>query len=364
VTENKMLENSYFMGKQTAVTLFVIAAILSIMMAVSLFTGDVPIDAATIGDALFHYDSESVPHILIRDGRLPRALADVLVGAALAVAGAIMQAVTRNPLASPGIMGLNTGASFATVLAMVVVPTAGRPQLMIVSIAGAALGATLVYGLASLSRGGLTPVRLALTGIAVSALLGAIGNGVMIYNELGQDVLLWHARGTENVRWFDLGLFSPLAAVGLLGAFAIAPTLGVLSLGDHVSRGLGQQTKPAKFLAAAIVLVLAGGAVSLAGPVGFIGLMIPHVVRYLVGHNYRLVIPCSALGGSLLMLAADLGSRLASTPFKAPVPVGVVTALLGVPFFLYLACRRPTARRLHPQPLPPTASGAGSGGPA
>ena len=180
-----------------------------------------------------------------------------------------MQAVTRNPLASPGIMGLNTGASFATLLVMVLLPTAGRPELMLVSIGGAALGAALVYGLGSLSRDGLTPVRLALTGIAVSALLGAIGNGVMIYNELGQDLLLWHARGTEGVQWLDIGLFSPLAGVGLLGALAIAPTLSILTLGDHVARGLGQRTRLAKFLAAAIVLVLAGGAVSLAGPVGF-----------------------------------------------------------------------------------------------
>jgi iron complex transport system permease protein len=204
----------------------------------------------------------------------------------------------------------------------------------------------MVYGLGSLSRGGLTPVRLALTGIAVSALLGAIGNGVMIYSELGQDMLLWHARGTEGVRWLDIGLFLPLAGVGFLGAFAIAPTLSILTLGEHVARGLGQRTRLAKFLAAAIVLVLAGGAVSLAGPVGFVGLMIPHVVRHIVGQNYRLVIPGSALCGSLLMLAADMAARLASTPFKSPVPVSAVTALLGVPFFLYLACRKPTTARL------------------
>ncbi len=328
---------------------FVAMMLLGVIVAgvgVSLFVGDISIDAGTIGDSLFHYDAESVSHLLVRDWRLPRGVADVLVGAALAVAGAIMQAVTRNPLASPGIMGLNTGASFFTLLTMVLVPTTGRPQMMLAAIAGAGLGAAMVYGLGSLSRGGLTPVRLALTGIAVSALLGAIGNGVMIYSELGQDMLLWHARGTEGVRWLDIGLFLPLAGVGFLGAFAIAPTLSILTLGEHVARGLGQRTRLAKFLAAAIVLVLAGGAVSLAGPVGFVGLMIPHVVRHIVGQNYRLVIPGSALCGSLLMLAADMAARLASTPFKSPVPVSAVTALLGVPFFLYLACRKPTTARL------------------
>jgi len=330
-------------------------------VAASLLVGDVPIDATAVLTAFTHHDSQLAQHVIVRDWRLPRAVADVLVGAALAVAGAIMQAVTRNPLASPGIMGLTTGASFATVLAMVMLPAAGRPELMLVSVAGAGLGATMVYGLASLSHRGLTPVRLALTGMAVSALLGAIGNGVMIYNELGQDLLLWHARGTEGVQWLDVGLFLPVAGVGLLGAVAIAPTLSILTLGDHVARGLGQRTRWAKCLAAAIVLVLVGGAVSLAGPVGFIGLMVPHIVRYLVGLDHRLVIPGSALCGSLLMLVADVTARLATTPFKASVPVGVVTALLGVPFFLYLACRRPTTARPHPEPVSQRARGEAIG---
>ena len=331
--------------QRSFVGLVLIGLILSGIGA-SLFIGDISIDTPTVVDALFHYDSNRVSHLLVRDWRLPRAVCDVLVGASLAVAGVIMQAVTRNPLASPGIMGLNTGASFFTLLAMVIVPTAGRPQLMLASIAGAALGATLVYGLASFSRGGLTPVRLALTGIAVSAMLGAIGNGVMIYNQLGQDMLIWHARGTEGVQWLDIGLFLPLACIGMLGAYAIATPLSVLSLGDHVARGLGQRTKNAKFFAGTLVLLLAGGAVSLAGPVGFIGLMIPHVVRSIVGYNFRLIIPGAAFGGAILMLSADIAARLASTPFKSPVPVSAVTVLLGVPFFLYLACRKPNTVRL------------------
>jgi iron complex transport system permease protein len=346
LSNKKLMVTKYIIGKTivaVAVSLGVI--LLAAMLVGSLFIGDVRVDGATVYDAFFRYNQESVSHIIVRDSRLPRAMADILVGAALAVAGAIMQAITRNPLASPGIMGLNTGASFATVMLMAIAPTAGRPELMLVSIAGATLGATLVYGLASLSPGGLTPVRLALTGIAVSALLGAIGNGVMIYNQLGQDVLFWYARGTEDVQWFDLSLFLPLAGVGLLGAYVVAPSLSILTLGDHVARGLGQRTKTAKLLAGVIVLVLAGGAVSLAGPVGFIGLMIPHVVRHFVGQNYRFVIPASAIGGAILMLAADLGARLTTSPLQTPMPVGVITALLGVPFFLYLACRKQTTVR-------------------
>ena len=320
-------------------------ALLALGLVASLFVGDVPISATTIFDSLFRYDASVTSHVLVRDWRFPRAMADILVGASLAVAGAIMQTVTRNPLASPDIMGLNTGASFATVVAMVAAPTAGRPELMLVSIAGATLGAALVYGLGSLSRGGLTPVRLALTGVAVSTLLGAIGNGVMIYNELGQDVLLWYARGTENVQWSDVALFLPFCVLGLGSAIALAPTLSVLSLGEQVALGLGQRTLLAKFAASTIVLVLAGGAVSVAGPVGFVGLMVPHMVRMLVGLDQRIVIPTSALMGSLFLLLADIGARLATTPYRAAVPVGVITSLLGVPFFLYLACRQPVGKR-------------------
>ena len=316
-------------------------SLLLVAIALSLLVGEIPISAATVRDALFFHDARLSEQVIVRDWRLPRAVADVLVGASLAVAGAIMQSITRNPLASPGILGLNTGASFATLLAMAFWPAAGRFALILLSIAGATLGAALVYGLGSLSRSGLTPVRLALTGIAVSALFGAIGNGLMIYHELGQDALLWFARGTEGVEWLDIRLLLPMTAVGLLAALAMAPALGVLTLGEGVARGLGQRTGATKFLAATIVLLLVGGAVSLAGPVGFIGLMVPHIVRYLVGADHRAVIPGAALCGAALMLVADVGARLATAPFKGPVPVGAVTALLGVPFFLYLACRRP-----------------------
>jgi iron complex transport system permease protein len=314
--------------------------LLALGLLASLLLGERPIAPSTVFDALFHYEAASTTHTIVRDWRLPRALADVLVGASLAVAGAIMQAITRNPLASPGIMGLNSGASFAAIVAIIFLPDSTRSQLMLLSILGAAFGAALVYGLGSLSRGGLTPVRLALTGMAVSALLGAMSNGLTIYYQLGQDLMLWFARGTEGVGWRDVAMISPLICIGLITAVSLAPSLGVLSLGDQVARGLGQRTRATKFIAAVAVLVLAGSAVSLAGPVGFVGLVVPHLVRYLVGLNQRVVIPVSAVFGSILMLYADLLARLSTTPFKTPVPVGVVTALLGVPFFLYLACRR------------------------
>ena len=320
-------------------------ALLVSCFAGSLLVGDVAIDGTTAWNGVFHHDSQIMNHVIVRDWRLPRAVADVLVGASLAVAGAIMQSITRNPLASPGIMGLNTGASFVTVIALVLWPASSRAELMTLAILGAAFGATLVYGVGYLSRGGVTPVRLALTGVAVSSLLGAIGNGVTLYYDLGQDVLLWSARGTDTVQWADVWTFLPLALVGLAGAGLLSPSLGVLSLGDYVASGLGQRAKRTRFLASAVVVALAGGAVSLAGPVGFVGLMVPHLVRGLVGMDPRVVIPASALGGSLLMTAADVAARAATTPFRMSIPVGVVTSLIGVPFFLYLVCRKHRSHR-------------------
>lgn len=325
------------------VTLSLTLAAILCGTVVFLQVGDVSIDARTVFNAIVYHDAEITSHVIVRDWRLPRAIADLLVGASLAVAGAIMQSMTRNPLASPGIMGLSTGAGFATILALAISPSLGRPSLMLVAIAGAALGAALVYGLGSLSRGGLTPVRLALTGVAVSTLIGSIGSGVMIYFELGQDLTLWDSRGTQNMQWEDVTLYLPFFIAGLIGSIAIAPMLSVLALGEQVAQGLGQRTMLTKLWGTLVVLLLAGGSVALAGTVGFVGLMVPHIVRMMVGHDQRIVIPASALTGGFFLLSADICARLATTPYRAAVPVGVVTSLLGVPFFLYLACRRQSA---------------------
>lgn len=321
------------------------AAVLLAGVGCSLWIGDVFIDGPVVWNALWDYNADLPDHAIVHDWRLPQAIADLLVGASLAVAGAIMQAMTRNPLASPGIMGLNSGSGLAAIMVMVLWPQMAYPQLMLLSVAGAALGATLVYGLASFSRGGLTPVRLALTGVAVSSLLGGVGNGLLVCWDMSQDPLFWAARGTSGVQWSEIATFLPLALLGMTGAVMLARDFGTLTLGDQVACGLGQRTRQTRILGSAIVVLLAGGAVSLAGPVGFIGLMVPHVVRYCIGHDCRRVILGSVTGGAALLLLADLAARCSSTPLKTPVPVGVVTSLLGVPFFLYLACRRPPASR-------------------
>ena len=226
------------------------AGLLLVAFVLSLLVGDIPIRVATVRDALCFYDSQLAEHVIVRDWRLPRAVADVLVGASLAVAGAIMQAMTRNPLASPGIMGLNTGASFATVLAMVLWPTAGRFELIVLSIAGATLGAALVYG-SGFSFPKRTDARSAGPDRHCRlGALGAIGNGVMIYHDLGQDALLWFARGTEGVNGWTSECFFPWPALACWPPWPWRRRSSVLTLGEHVARGLGQRTSWTKFLAA------------------------------------------------------------------------------------------------------------------
>jgi iron complex transport system permease protein len=203
------------------------------------------------------------------------------------------------------------------------------------SFVGAGVGAGLVYGVGSLAKGGLTPVRLVLAGAALSAMLSALSEGVALYFEIGQDLAFWYAGGVAGTKWYQLKIMFPWIAAAIAGAIAISRSITLLSLGDDVARGLGQRTAFVKLAGTLITLVLAGAAVSIVGAVGFVGLIIPHVTRYLVGVDYRWIIPCSAVLGSLLVVLADLAARMVNPPTETPV--GALIALIGVPLFLYLA---------------------------
>lgn len=306
-------------------------------LAWSVSVGAATIDLATVWTAVFRPNLEETAHQIIQEVRLPRVVIGMMVGASFAVAGAIMQGMTRNPLADPSIVGLNAGASFFLVLAFVLLPGMSYTGLIFVSFCGAAFGAALVYGIGTLSQGGLTPVKLALAGAAVSALLGSLTSGLIIYFNLAQDILFYTAGGVQGTRWEQVRLMLPWFAVAMVGGLVLSRSVTLLSLGEEVAKGLGLQTGLVKALCTLVVLLLAGASVAVAGGVGFIGLVIPHVARFLVGLDYRLIIPSSALLGALLLVMADLGARMVSPPFETPV--GLITALVGVPFFLYLARR-------------------------
>lgn len=313
-----------------------ILVLLAAAMTGSLLLGAVHYRLAAGWAAVFSYDDAIMEQMIIRTTRLPRALIAAAVGGSLAVAGAIMQTLTRNPLASPGILGINAGASFFVVLTAVMFSVSSMPVLMGMGFAGAALAAIIVFTLGSLGRGGLSPMRLLLAGAAISALFSSFTQGILVLNKQGLGSVLFWLTGTIAGREPDMLIQCwPYLTAALAGSWALAPQLNVLMMGEETAQGLGQRTLLLKAALGMIVLVLAGGSVSIAGPIGFIGVVVPHLARFLVGVDHRWVIPYSAVLGALLLVSSDLAARFIMIPEE--VPVGVMTALIGAPFFIHAA---------------------------
>ena len=309
--------------------------VLALFMAFSITKGAVQIPLPTVWDALFHFNKESTHHLIVVDLRLPRVIASALVGTSFAVAGAIMQGMTRNPMADSGLLGLNAGAGFALSICFAFFPNIRYLDLILCSFLGASLGAALVSSIAATRRGAAAPMRLVLAGAAVSALLAALSQGIALYFDVAQDIMFWTVGGVAGSNWAQIKIMFPLIIGALFGAIALSRSISLLSLGEDVAKGLGLNTFVINALCSLLVLILAGTSVSVMGVVGFVGLIIPHLARYLVGVDYRWIIPSSAVLGALLMVAADLGARLINPTFETPI--GVLTALIGVPFFLYLS---------------------------
>jgi len=293
---------------------------------------NIPLEEVT---RAFLANEGSTEHLIIRTVRLPRSLIAMFVGAALAVSGAIMQGITGNPLASPTLLGVNAGASLAVVVTTFVLKGVGLSLYVWFAFFGAAATAVIVYFLGSRGRGGLTPVKLILAGAALTAFLNSLTSGILIISQQTLDQIRFWLAGSLAGR--DLELFwqvLPYFSLGLLLAFALGRQLTMLSLGEDVAKGLGQQTVLVKIMAAVSVVLLAGSSVAIAGPIGFIGLVVPHITRTLIGVDYRWLLPYAAIFGSILLLLADLCARLVFQPQE--IPVGLVMPLLGAPFFIHL----------------------------
>ncbi|MBD8500909.1 FecCD family ABC transporter permease [Paenibacillus arenosi] len=309
--------------------------LIAIGLVIAVSFGARDIHFSDIWDAIFHFNPKVANHHIIQELRLPRVLGGAMVGASFAVAGAVMQGMTRNPLADSGLLGINAGAGFALALCFAFFPQLPFMYVILYSFLGAGLGAGLVYGIGAMARGGLTPLRLVLAGAALTALLGALSEGIALYFDIGQELAFWYAGALAGTTWAQLEVMFPWIAVAFVMSVALSRSVTMLSMGDEVARGLGLRIGLVKGLCAVVVLILAGAAVSIVGAVGFVGLMIPHLTRKLVGVDYRWIIPCSAVLGSLLVVFADLAARMVNPP--AETPVGSIIALIGVPFFLYLA---------------------------
>lgn len=318
----------------------VIVLVLCLLICVRVGAADISIE--TIWRSLIHFDGStdgSTEQLIIRTVRLPRVFIAVLVGAALGIAGALMQGLTRNPLADPGILGISSGASLAIVSTIFIWGSASPQSMVWVAFAGAAIAATSVYGLGSLGKQGTTPLKLTLAGALLSYFLSALTTGLLVVNQRTLDEVRFWLAGSIAGR--DAGLLLqvlPYLAVGLVIALALSPSLTVMALGEDVAKGLGLRLGWIKIWVAIAVILLAGGAVALAGPIGFVGLIIPHMVRLSIGNDYRWLMPYAAVWGAILLLVADLVARLVLRPQE--LPVGIMTALLGAPFFIHLARSR------------------------
>jgi iron complex transport system permease protein len=323
----------------TAMAIIVLGLIsLFLLILLSISKGAVKIPLATVKEAFIQFDVTNTHHLLIIDLRLPRAIASALTGAAFAVAGAIMQGTTRNPLADSGLLGLNAGAGFALAICFAFFPGLGYFQLILCSFLGAALGAGLVNGIASMHRSNGTPMRIVLAGVAVSSLLAALSQGIAIYFNVAQNIMFWTAGGVAGSNWTQIKIMTPIIAGALLMAIFLSRSVTLMSLGEEIAKGLGLNTAMIYILCTLTVLILAGTSVSVVGGVGFIGLIIPHMARFLVGVDYRLIIPVSGVLGAMLMVIADVCARTLNPPFETPI--GALIALVGVPFFLYLSRRQ------------------------
>lgn len=308
-------------------------ALLFMIFVLSIVLGATDTSVINVLRALFT-DKINDQILIIREIRLPRELAALFVGAALAVSGAIMQGMTRNPLADPGLLGLTSGANMALAIVLAFSVQISFMSTIAACFAGAAVGAGLVFGIGSMKRGGFSPVRLVLAGSAVSAFLYAVSQGVAINFHVAKDVSMWTSGGFVGSSWAQLKLLIPIIFLAILFAILMSKQVTILSLSEDVATGLGQNTALVKIILFILVVLLAGVSVALAGNLIFVGLMIPHIARKMVGIDYKRIIPVTAVLGAIFMLVADTVARVINAPFETSITA--IVSVLGIPFFLYI----------------------------
>ncbi|NYF09201.1 iron complex transport system permease protein [Leifsonia sp. AK011] len=317
-------------------------ALLVVLCAASLVFGARDVSITDLVGAFSGNDTTFGEAAVIK--RIPRTVLAVLVGAALAIAGASMQGVTRNPLADPGILGVSSGAALAVVIGIAGFGLSEPYGMVGLAIAGAALAAVGVYTVGSLGRGGATPLKLTLAGAAVSAALSSLVSAILLPRV---DVLtlyqFWQIGGVGGADWGRIGAVTPILVVGVVLCFLSARGMNMLALGDDLASGLGERVLRTRLLAAIGAIVLCGAATAIAGPIGFVGLVVPHVCRLLVGTDFRWLLPFSAVLGAALLVAADVLGRVVARPEE--IQVGIITAIIGAPFFIWIV-RRQRVREL------------------
>ena len=322
--------------------LLVVLAALVLLMAASVAIGSRGVGWGDIVAALGG-SQETVAEAAVTK-RIPRTFLAVLVGAALGLAGAVMQGVTRNPLADPGVLGINMGASLAVVAGLAWFGLFSATSIIVTAIVGAALAAVFVYAVGSLGRGGPTPLKLALAGAATAAALTSFITAIALpRGDIAASVQSWQVGGVGGATGATITPVLPFLAVGLAISLLSARSLNSLALGDELAAGLGERVAVARGLAAVGSVLLCGAATAVAGPIWFVGLVVPHLCRLLVGVDHRWLLPFSALAGACLVTASDVLGRIVARPGE--LDVGIITALIGAPFFIAVV-RRQKVREL------------------
>ncbi|HEY8523811.1 MAG TPA: iron chelate uptake ABC transporter family permease subunit [Acidimicrobiales bacterium] len=318
--------------------LVVALAVLVLVAGCSLAFGSKPIPLRTVIEALFDFDGSN-DHLIVRSLRGPRTIVGLSVGAALGLSGALMQGLTRNPLADPGILGITPGAALAVVIAIRWVGIGSVTGYMWFALVGAALASLVVYVLGSLGRGGATPVKLALAGAALSAMFAALTQAILLTDIATLDQFRFWIVGSLAGRDGAIAAqVAPFLIVGAIVALGSCRALNTLALGDDVARSLGQRVGVTRVVVATALVLLCGGATAAAGPIVFVGLTVPHVARAICGPDYRWILPWSAVLAPILLVGSDVVGRVVARPGE--LQVGIVTALLGAPFFIALVRRR------------------------
>ncbi|MDL5350089.1 iron ABC transporter permease [Microbacterium sp. zg-YB36] len=318
------------------------AVVLALAVVASVAFGVRDVSLAEILQA-FGGDTDGIAQAAVV-ARLPRTVLAIVVGAALAMSGATMQAVTRNPLADPGILGVSGGASLAVVVGIAFFGLSAPYSVMAVAIAGAAGAAVFVYSVGSLGRGGATPLKLTLAGAATSAAFISLVSAVLLPRvDVLETFRFWQIGGVGGATWDRIGALLPVLAIGALICLATARGMNSLALGDDLAAGLGEHVARTRLISSAGAIVLCGAATAIAGPIGFVGLVIPHLCRLLIGTDHRWLLPFSAVAGAALLVAADVVGRVVARPSE--IEVGIITALIGAPVFIWIV-RRQKVREL------------------
>ena len=319
--------------------LLLLTLLLGAVLLASIGVGARAIPPADVWAAIIAFNPDETAHRIILDLRLPRTLVGLLVGAALGLAGAILQGATRNPLADPGILGIEAGATLFVVIGIAVFGITTIGGYVWLAFLGAGAATVLVYTIAALGREGATPVKLALAGAAVTAAFASVTTAVLLTSvETLDQVRFWQV-GALTGRTTDILLgVLPFFIGGIVLALGTARILDGLALGDDVARGLGQRVALSRAIAGLAAVILAGAATAAAGPIGFVGLTVPHVARAITGPSYRWILPYSLVIAPIFLLGADIIGRVATPPGE--LQVGIVTAAVGAPFFIALVRRR------------------------